>query len=109
MILSFRTLLSFIVVFVLAAGVGLTAETSVNSAGYETLVKPFFAQHCVKCHNADKQSGDLRIDNLAVDYTSPKVMGYWEEIMNRINSGDMPPKREPRPNPADIARSAEWI
>jgi Protein of unknown function (DUF1592)/Protein of unknown function (DUF1588)/Protein of unknown function (DUF1587)/Protein of unknown function (DUF1585)/Protein of unknown function (DUF1595)/Planctomycete cytochrome C len=109
MTLPFRALLSFVVAFVMTAGVGLTAETPVNSAGHETLVKPFFALHCVKCHNADKQSGDLRLDNLVVDYTSPKVMGQWEEIMNRINSGEMPPKREPRPGPADIAKLAEWI
>ena len=29
--------------------------------------------------------------------------------MNRINSGDMPPEKETRPKPDDIARVAEWI
>jgi len=95
--------------FEMTAGVGQAAAAPVDAAGYETLVKPFFARHCAKCHGADKQSGDLRVDNLAVDYTSPKVLGHWEEIMNRINSGDMPPKAEPRPSPADIARFSEWI
>ena len=109
MTLLFRALLPFFGALVLTAGAGLTADTPVNPTGYESLVKPFLAQHCVKCHDAAKHSGDLRIDGLAVDYTSPKVMGHWEEIMNRLNSGEMPPKREPRPNPADIARLAEWI
>ena len=36
-------------------------------------------------------------------------MAHWEEVMNRINSGDMPPKGKPRPAPADVARVAEWI
>ncbi len=36
-------------------------------------------------------------------------MGRWEEVMNRINSGDMPPKGRPRPAPADVARVAEWV
>lgn len=78
-------------------------------AGYELQVQPFFKTHCLRCHDAQKQEGDLRLDNLGVDYTSPKIMGHWEEIMNRINSGEMPPKREPRPKPADIAQLAEWI
>ena len=75
MTLPFRTLLSFVVACMVTAGVGMTAETPASSAGYETLVKPFFARHCVKCHDAKKQSGDLRLDNLAVDYTSPKSHG----------------------------------
>lgn len=78
-------------------------------AGFEQQVRPFLKAHCVRCHDARKHEGDLRLDDLAVDYTSPKIMGHWEEIMNRINSGEMPPKKEPRPKPADIAQVAEWI
>src|SRR5262245_66150959 len=109
MTLPFRTLLSFALAFVMTAGVGSTAEAPISPADHETLVKPFIAQHCAKCHSAEKQSGDLRLDNLAVDYASPKVMGQWEEIMNRVSAGEMPPKREPRPSAADVARLVEWI
>ena len=31
------------------------------------------------------------------------------EIMGRINSGDMPPKKQPRPKADDIASVSEWI
>ena len=48
--------------------------------------------------------------DLGIDFDSPKIMGHWEEIMNRINSGDMPPEDvDKRPKPEDIARVAEWI
>ena len=73
------------------------------------LVHPFFQQHCTKCHDAKKQKGDLRVDNLRVDLQSPKIMGHWEEIMSRINSGDMPPEDETRPKPEEISRVADWI
>ncbi len=73
------------------------------------LVRPFFEQHCNKCHDAKKQKGDLRVDNLIVDLQSPKIMGHWEEIMSRINSGDMPPEDEARPKPEEISQVAEWI
>ncbi len=72
-------------------------------------VTAFLEQHCNKCHNEEKQKGDLRLDNLVVDFTSPKIMGHWEEAMNRINSGDMPPEKEKRPKPGDIASVADWI
>ena len=52
-----------------------------------TRVKPFFAQHCLRCHGEKKAEGDLRIDTLVINFDSPKIMAHWEEIMNRINSG----------------------
>lgn len=72
-------------------------------------VAAFLKQHCTKCHDAKKQKGDLRLDNLAVDLTSPKIMSHWEESMNRLNSGDMPPDDEPRPKPEEIAKVSDWI
>lgn len=72
-------------------------------------VSAFLKEHCNKCHNEKKHKGDLRLDNLVVDFTSPKIMGHWEESMNRINSGDMPPDDEPRPKPEDINAVADWI
>ena len=83
--------------------------SAADTATQDKLVKPFFEQHCNKCHNEKKQKGDLRTDNLVIDFTSPKIMGHWEEIMNRINSGDMPPEKEKRPAANDIAQVAEWI
>ena len=79
------------------------------SAEFDGTVKPFFSEHCTRCHGEKKQKGDLRVDTLEINFDSPKIMGNWEEIMNRINSGDMPPEDEKRPKPDDIARVADWI
>ena len=80
-----------------------------DSRDMESVVKPFFSQHCNSCHGEKKQKGDLRVDTLAVDLQSPKIMGHWEEIMNRIISGDMPPEDEPRPKVEEISRVGDWI
>ena len=105
--MSRRSLLSIVSVLV---GLGSLARAAgTDPAGLEKTVKPFFTEHCNKCHGEKKQKGDLRVDNLAIDFDSPKIMGHWEEIMNRINSGDMPPDDEDRPKPEDISRVADWI
>lgn len=78
-------------------------------AALKEIVRPFFSEHCNRCHGPKKQKGDLRVDDLALDYTSPATMAHWEEIMNRINSGDMPPEDEPRPKADQVARVADWI
>jgi Protein of unknown function (DUF1592)/Protein of unknown function (DUF1588)/Protein of unknown function (DUF1587)/Protein of unknown function (DUF1585)/Protein of unknown function (DUF1595)/Planctomycete cytochrome C len=72
-------------------------------------VSAYFEEHCNKCHDADLQKGDFRLDTL-----SPKV-GFennpqWVEVMERINSGEMPPKKEKkRPAAEDSAKVVEWI
>lgn len=83
--------------------------TEAPQAALDKLVRPFFAEHCNACHDAKKQKGDLRVDNMVINFQSPKTMMLWEEIMNRINSGDMPPEDEKRPKPEDIAKVSEWI
>src|SRR3984885_14848572 len=70
----------------------------------DELVKPFFAKNCVSCHGATKPKGDLRLDTLTVDFDSPKIMAHWEEIMGRINRGEMHTKKKTRPRADDVAR-----
>ncbi|OWK45450.1 DUF1592 domain-containing protein [Fimbriiglobus ruber] len=76
---------------------------------FDKLIKPFLERHCVSCHGEAKAKGDLRVDNLQPDFTSPKTAGRWEEIMGRVNSGDMPPKDKPRPPGDEVARVSEWV
>ncbi|MCM8527960.1 MAG: DUF1592 domain-containing protein [Lentisphaeraceae bacterium] len=72
-------------------------------------VKPVLEKYCYQCHNAKKQKGDLRLDNLDVDYQSFKTMAHWEEIMFRVNSADMPPEDEKQPTPSEKTKLTDWI
>lgn len=69
----------------------------------------FFKSHCIKCHGEMKQEGDFRIDTLS------RRVGFedtpqWVEIMERINSGEMPPEDVQNPPTADQkAEIVEWI
>ena len=79
------------------------------SGGLEPKVQAYFESHCVDCHGEDEQKGNFRIDTL-----SPKI-GFentpqWLEIMERINSGEMPPKKEKeRPDAEESAKVVEWL
>lgn len=103
-----RTILSVCMLF---SGLSVLSAAVVDSGAdaRNSLVKPFFDQHCTGCHGEKKQKGDLRVDTLGSDFDSPKIAGHWMEIMERINSGDMPPEDEKRPKAADVAKVADWI
>jgi len=48
--------------------------------------------------NSNKR-GDLRLDTLSLDLKASDAAGHWNEILDRINSGDMPPDMNPGQKP----------
>lgn len=67
-------------------------------------VAPFVARHCAECHGEKKQKADLRLDTLSLDLADPKVAIRWQDVVDALKSGEMPPDTQPRPPDADIAR-----
>ena len=62
-------------------------------------VEPFEAflnKHCVRCHGPQKEEGDIRIDRLSRDFKSGVDTHHWAEALDKLNSGEMPPKRRSR-------------
>jgi mono/diheme cytochrome c family protein len=102
---TMRSSFTLTLILALAAGAAIAAP----SAALDPKVQAYFEQHCLKCHDADAEKGDFRIDNL-----SPKV-GFedtpqWLEIMERISSGEMPPKKEKsQPTAEHSAPVVEWL
>ncbi len=87
----------------------LLASAAQAAAPSRAEVEPFFRDYCLRCHNAEKKQGDLRLDNLSADFNDLLVAQKWDEVMLRINSGEMPPKGEKQP-PADaVSKVADWI
>lgn len=66
----------------------------------------FLGQHCVKCHGPEKQKGKLRLDTLA---PPPMELERWQEVLEAIEYGDMPPKEEKRPDAASLAVFKETL
>ncbi|MBP6783832.1 MAG: DUF1587 domain-containing protein, partial [Verrucomicrobiales bacterium] len=60
-----------------------------------------FKEHCVKCHNADKQKGKFRVDDLTFLITDVQTAERWQQVLNALNSGDMPPEDE-KPLPDQV-------
>ncbi len=85
------------------------AVAAESTAGFDKVVQPFLEQHCNRCHDAKKHKGELRIDTLSRDFIKGGSAAKWAEVMDRISSGEMPPKKEPQPKAAEAARVVEWL
>ena len=63
----------------------------------------FLETHCVGCHGPEKEKGDLRIDQLSRDFKLGVDTHHWAEVIEQVNSGEMPPEDEKRPTQEEIA------
>jgi len=63
-------------------------------------LRPFLEAHCFSCHGPDEQEGDLRLDTLTAPTRGNGATERWHEVFDAVDSGDMPPKKKARPEPA---------
>ena len=63
----------------------------------------FLEKHCIRCHGPEKEKGDLRIDRLSRDFKLGADSHQWAEAVEKVNSGEMPPKKEKKPTQDEIA------
>ena len=56
----------------------------------------FFEKHCADCHDADEKKGGFDITALRSDFTNVETFAMWVKVFDRIESGEMPPKKKKR-------------
>ena len=49
--------------------------------------------YCYKCHDDDTQKGDRQFDNMTFDLANPHTGEALQEILDQLNLGEMPPKK----------------
>jgi mono/diheme cytochrome c family protein len=79
------------------------------TSGYSESVEPFVAQHCLSCHGAKTAKAGYRIDLLGTDFNAASVAEQWKEVVDRVQSGEMPPAGQPRPNTKQVTEFTTWI
>ena len=63
----------------------------------------FVEKHCVECHDADTRKGGLDLTALKFDPANSTNFSRWVLVHDRVNKGEMPPKKKPRPEAAELA------
>jgi hypothetical protein len=82
-------------------GLLFAAVTPVTAGDVPAAVGQFLDQHCAECHDADVKKGGLDLAALRFDLTNPTNFSTWVLVHDRVNAGEMPPKKKPRPNATD--------
>ncbi|MDQ1470776.1 MAG: hypothetical protein QOJ99_2256, partial [Bryobacterales bacterium] len=73
------------------------------------IVQPFLAKNCYMCHGAKVSTAGVNLESYQNASTLEKDRDRWEVILNKIESGEMPPKGMPRPDAAALKQTTGWI
>lgn len=62
-------------------------------------VQPLIESSCLNCHSDAEESG-LNLLTLGHDLSDPEAFRNWEHVFDRVQTGEMPPATETRPETA---------
>ncbi|MDP3068786.1 MAG: DUF1592 domain-containing protein [Opitutaceae bacterium] len=79
------------------------------SAASPHAAQKFFADYCVKCHGPEKQKAERRFDQLPATVDRPDTLGDFQDIIDQLNLGEMPPPEEKQPPRAEIQKIVEFL
>jgi hypothetical protein len=81
-----------------------------DDAGFKATVEPFMSKHCARCHGPKKAKSDFRTDrDLTTDFLDPGTKSIWGEVVDVLNSHEMPPEDEPQPKTEEVTEVVDWI
>ena len=69
-----------------------------GSALQAELPRTFLEQYCYKCHGPDKQKARRRFATLPVTIRDFRQQEQWQEIVDQLNLGEMPPEEAKQPS-----------
>ena len=85
---------------ILAAAVAPLALAAEETPLNKAVLAPFLKEHCVRCHGPEKQKGKLRLDGYDFAISDKDEALRYQDVLDVLNSGEMPPEDEPQPSKA---------
>lgn len=94
-----------------AAPIQPSERAEVDGDVYRDKVLPMLKQHCVRCHGAKKQEGELTLHTLdeSLPKGSKKDLKKWQVIREKLVLNEMPPESEPRPDALVVQKVVTWV
>ena len=86
-----------------------TSEVTSRKATFQKEVKTFLSKYCVQCHGVEEQNGDRRFDRLNGVIPDENTLIDYQDILDQLNLGEMPPEDEKQPSTEERMRVIEWL
>lgn len=91
-------------------GYALNARGEVStSAAFKSDVRPILKALCYECHSSGDAKGGIRFDQLDPDLVSGRDAETWHDVLNQLNSGEMPPQQAKQPTSEQRKVLTDWL
>jgi hypothetical protein len=80
-----------------------------ESADVAKAVAPFVQKHCVQCHGEEKPKAGLSLHTFTNEKAILKERKLWDAALHLIESGEMPPAKQPRPTADEKAALVKTV
>ena len=86
-------LIIFNVLGLFVAALVAAAETPQSIAAPKS-IETFFNTYCYTCHDTETMKADLSLEDLTRTITNSTDAQHWQDILDQLNAGEMPPKKK---------------
>ncbi|HVP49356.1 MAG TPA: c-type cytochrome domain-containing protein, partial [Bryobacteraceae bacterium] len=80
-----------------------------GKSSFSKTVEPFLKTNCFLCHNAKLKVGGLSLEGYATARGALKDRDVWEKVMQKLRTGQMPPKGRPAPAAEQVTAVTHWF
>lgn len=76
---------------------------------YQNAVKPLLKKYCLICHSTELKKGSLDLERFAGLDHIRKDLKPWQNMIEQIESGEMPPAKKPQLTEAEKKQLISWV
>lgn len=75
---------------------------------YATTIKPLLQKYCLTCHSTKAKKGSLDLERFATIAEVRKDLKRWQQVIELLEAGEMPPKNKPQPTASERETLIRW-
>lgn len=95
--------------FILATANAAAAEISQGLPKAKATLEPFLQTYCFRCHGEERQKGQVRFDEVEWEITNNDNAQRWQDVLDQLNGGDMPPEDAKQPSNEELAAALDSL
>ena len=75
---------------------------------FTTSARPIVGKYCLGCHSTKLKKGSLDLERFVSAADAHKDLKAWQQVIEMIDAGEMPPKDRPQPTAAEKTALTGW-
>ena len=84
-------------------------ELSQIAPDFDKHVLPVLDNYCLNCHDSESAKGDIDLESALKRRPFVRDLALWQNVAERIRSGDMPPEGKKRPSQKQSLLVRAWV